>query len=332
VCAGACDTQGIGLAWFDAQQVTRAQEQFVLAEVARGVTPALAFVCTQADGGWELFDPVAWARRLPGYTVRPIPCVGWIEPKLVERLISKGAAAVLIVGCGSSEAFCKEGNQWLPARLNGTREPEFRPNRADPRKVAHVNFDPLRPQLLTDAAARLLHLQPVAPPPAFSWFKGWAAGLLLTAVMLAVLLGASNAPFRNPAPADAEFVFTFRAYGEWISGAAAALPDPAHDQRPVHMRTAQPTERTRSPVIVQIEVDGRSEEHVFHPKGFKSDGSSVGELRRPLTPGPHRITVSVATQRDPLAPRRTWTAVVTAQPGRLSVLALDANQGFEFAP
>jgi hypothetical protein len=98
------------------------------------------------------------------------------------------------------------------------------------------------------------------------------------------------------------------------------------------MRTAQPTERTRSPVIVQIEVDGRSEEHVFHPKGFKSDGSSVGELRRPLTPGPHRITVSVATQRDPLAPRRTWTAVVTAQPGRLSVLALDANQGFEFAP
>jgi ferredoxin len=332
VCAGACDTQGIGLAWFDAQQVTREQEQFVLAEVARGVPPALAFVCTQGDGGWELFDQPAWARRLPGYTVRPIPCVGWIEPKLVERLISKGAAAVLIVGCGSSEAFCKEGNQWLPARLQGTREPEFRPNRADPRKVAHVNFDPLRPGLLTEAAARLRQLEPTATAPAHSWFKGWTAGLLLTAVMLVALLAASNAPFRNPAPAEAEFVFTFRAYGEWVTGAAAALPDPAHDSRPIHMRTAQPAERTRSPVMVQIEVDGRSEEHAFRPKGFKSDGASVGELRRFLTPGPHQITVSIATQRDPLAPRRRWSAEVNARPGRLSVLSLDANNGFEFAP
>ncbi|MEI6106591.1 MAG: cytochrome b N-terminal domain-containing protein [Opitutae bacterium] len=332
VCAGACDTQGIGLAWFDAQQVTREQEQFVLAEVARGAPPALAFICTQADGGWELFAQAAWARRLPGYTVRPIPCVGWVEPKLVERLISKGTAAVLIVGCGSSEAFCKEGNQWLPARLNGTREPEFRPNRADPRKVAHVNFDPLRPQQLTAAAARLLQLQPVAVAPAFSWLKGWSAGLLLTVLLLAGLLTASNAPFRNPAPADAEFVFTFRAYGEWLSGAAVALPDPAHDTRPVHMRTAQPAERARSPVIVQIDVDGRTEEDAFRPKGLKSDGASVGELRRPLTPGPHRITVSIATQIDPKAPRRTWTAEVMAQPRRLSVLSLDANRGFEFTP
>lgn len=332
VCAGACDTQGIGLAWFDAQQVTRELETFVLAEVARGAAPALAMVCAQSDGGWELFDETAWARRLPGYTVRPIPCVGWIEPKLVERLISKGAAAVLIVGCGSSEAFCKEGNQWLPARLNGTREPEFRPQRADPRKVAHVSFDPLRPQLLTAAAARLHSQTPAPAAPTRSRLMPWLTGLLLTAATLAGLLFVSNAPFRNPAPADAEFVFTFRAYGEWLSGAAAALPDPAHDPRPVHMRTAQPAQRTRSPVLVQIIVDGRPSEHVFRPKGFKSDGASVGELRVPLTPGGHRIEVSVATQRDPRAPRQSWSAEVTAVPGRLSVLSLEANRGYEFTP
>ena len=332
VCAGACDTQGIGLAWFDAQQVTRELETFVLAEVARGPAPALALVCAQSDGGWELFDHTAWTRRLPGYTVRPIPCVGWIEPKLIERLISKGAAAVLIVGCGSSEAFCKEGNQWLPARLNGTREPKFRPQRADPRKVAHVSFDPLRPQLLTAAAARLRSLAPAPTAPAGSRLLPWLTGLLLTAATMAGLLFVSDAPFRNPAPAEAEFVFTFRAYGEWLSGAAAALPDPAHDTRPVHMRTAQPAERTRSPVLVQVIVDGRTQEHVFRPKGFKSDGASVGELRVLLTPGPHQIEVSVATQRDPGIPRQIWTAEVTAVPGRLAVLSLEANRGFEFAP
>jgi len=332
VCAGACDTQGIGLAWFDAQQVIRELEAFVLAEVARGTAPALAFVCAQSDGGWELFDHVAWARRLPGYTLRPVPCIGWIEPKLVERVISKGAFAVLIVGCGSSEAFCKEGTRWLPARLAGTREPEFRPNRADPRKIAHVNFDPLRPQLLTAAAARLRTQTPAPTPPARSPLMAWSAGLLVSAVVLVALLGVSDAPFRNPAPSEAEFIFTFRAYGDWVSGAAAALPDPAHDTRPVHMRAAQPMQRTRSPVIVQLDVDGRLEEHTFRAKGFTSDGASVGELRVLLTPGAHRLSVKVATHSDPTAPRQTWTAEVTARPGRLSVLTLDSSRGFEFAP
>ncbi len=332
VCAGACDTQAIGLSWFDAQQVTRELEKFVLAEVARGTAPAIAFVCAQSDGGWELFDHVAWARRLPGYTVRPIPCAGWIEPKLVERLISKGAAAVLIVGCGSSEAFCKEGNTWLPQRLSGAREPAFRPNRADPRKVAHVNFDVLRPRLLTEAATRLRQPTPAPIAAARATHMPWAIGLVVTAIALVALLFVSDAPFRNPAPAGAEFIFTFRAYGDWISGAAAALPDPAHDTRPVHMRIAQPTQRTRSPVTVQIVVDGQTREQVFQPKGFKSDGFSVGELRVPLTPGAHRVAVTVATHIDPSAPRQTWTADVTAIHGHLTVLTLDANRGFQLEP
>jgi ferredoxin len=356
ICAGACDTQGIGLAWFDAQQVTRELETFVAAEGARGAPPALAFVCAQTDGGWELFDPVAWARRLPGYTVRPVPCVGWIEPKLVERLIGQGATAVLIVGCASGEAFCEEGNQWLPARLSGTREPAFRPNRADPRKVAHVNFDPLRPQLLAEAAVRLRTQLPAAtcqagtgaapsttggmPPGVVRQYqeaarrglKPWLAGLLVTAVTLAVMLFVSDAPFRNPARAEAEFVFTFRANGDWLSGAAVALPDPAQDKRPVHMRTAQPAQRARAPVIVRLEVDGRGQEHSFRPKGLKSDGASVGELRVPLAPGRHQITVSLTTSPDANVAGEVWSAPIVAEPRRLTVLTYEAGHGFQLEP
>jgi len=331
ICAGACDTQGIGLAWFDAQQVMRELEAFVLAEVARGAAPALALVCAQSDGGWELFDVVAWSRRLPGYTVRPIPCAGWIEPKLVERLISKGAAAVLITGCGSSEAFCKEGNTWLPARLSGTRAPAFRPNRADPRKVAHVNFDPLRPHLLMEAAARLRRTEPLAPA-ARSRTAPWLAGLLLTVVTLAGLLLVSDAPFRNPAPAEAEFIFTFRANGEWLSGAAVAQPDPAQDKRPVHMRTALPAQRTRAPVVVRLEVDGRVEEHLFPPKGLKSDGSSAGELRVPLAPGAHQVAVSVATGPAGVVAPQTWSGTIQAQRRRLTVLSYESDPGFQLEP
>jgi ferredoxin len=332
VCAGACDTQGIGLAWFDAQQVTRELESFVAAEVARGAPPALALVCAQADGGWEWFDAAAWARRLPGYQVRPIPCSGWVEPKLVERLIAKGATAVLIVGCGSAEPFGREGNHWLPARLAGTREPAFRPSRADPRKVALVSFDPLRPHLLTQAAANLrtLRLPPARPAPAR--FRAWLVAPLLSVAGLLLLLAASDAPFRNPAPMAPEFVFTFRALGSWVAGIAAPSPTGTPDNRPVHMRTALPVRRTRHPVVIEIEADGFVERRVFPPKGIKSDGASVGEWRWPLTPGRHRLAVTVAASEAPDAPRQTWSAEVEARPGRVIVLAYEAAGGFQWEP
>lgn len=329
ICAGACDTQAIGFAWFDAQQVARELEAFVAEGAARAAAPALALVCAQTGGGWELFDHVAWARRLPGYTVRPIPCSGWVEPKLVERLISKGATAVLIVGCGSAEAFGREGNRWMAARLAGTREPAFRPNRADPRKVAHVNFDPLRPQLLTDEARRLRELRPVAAAPTRGRFKAVLAATVLTAAALAVLLGLSDAPFRNPAPSDAEFIFTFRALGARVEESGAAAEQ---DDRPVHMRSSTPAGRGRTAVLVSVEVDGRAARQLFRPKGLKSDGASVGEWRVPLAPGVHRITVSVASGEAANAPRQDWTGEVEAAEGRLVVLSFDPAMGFQLEP
>ena len=333
VCAGACDTQGIGLPWFDARQLIRELETFVVAGVAQGHPRALAFVCAQSDGGWELFNAAAWSTRLPGYSVHRIPCSGWIEPKLIERLISKGAAAVLIVGCGSAEVFCKEGNRWMPERIAGSREPAFRPNRADPRKVAHVNFDLLRPGLLT-AAAHQLRQQSVSEKPARRGLRlsAWAMAAGLTALTLAGLLFASAAPFRNPATLEPEFVFSFHVNGEWLAGAAAALPDPALDTRPVHMRTALPADRTRSPVVVRVAVDGKTQEQTYRPKGLQSDGASVGELRVPLSPGIHRISVAVATTPDPATPTRAWAGEVEAKEGRLSVLTYAADHGFELEP
>lgn len=332
ICTGSCDTQAIGMKWFDAQQVAREREAFTVAETARGAAPALAFVCAQSDGGWELFDEAAWSARLPGYSVRPIPCSGWIEPKFVERLINKGAIAVLIVGCGSSEPFGKEGNRWMPARLSGEREPAFRPKRADPRKVAHVNFDLLRPGLLTEAANRLRTQQPPPVPPVRGRFAPWVAGLVVTAITMAAVLWVSNAPFSNPVPATGEFVFTFRAYGEWVSGATPASADPAGDTRPVHMRVAVQANRTRESVVIRLEIDGQVQQQLFRPKGMKSDGDSAGELRVPLSPGPHEVTVSVITSANPAAIPQRWTGRIEAEPRRLKVLAFEPGRGFEVEP
>lgn len=335
ICAGACDTQGIGLAWFDARRVGRELEGFVATEHAQGTRSAIAFVCAQGDGGWELFDHVGWARRLPGYTIRPVPCAGWVEPKLIERLVTKGADAVLIVGCGSAEAFGREGNVWMPARLAGTREPALRPNRADPRRVAHIDFDPLRPHLLAAAASRLLTEaeRPAAPVRSGrDRSMGWFAALVVVVAGLALMLGLSDAPFRNPAPVAPEFVFMFRAYGDWVEAAAAA-PTAGDDTRPVHMRAAMPAQRARQPVVVRLEIGGRFQEHTIRAKGLSSDGVSVGEVRVRLAPGEQSATIELWSQppRPGGTPRR-WTRTWTAVERRQHVLAYEPEAGFVWTP
>jgi hypothetical protein len=85
-------------------------------------------------------------------------------------------------------------------------------------------------------------------------------------------------------------------------------------------------------VTVRLEVDGRATDHVFRPKGFKSDGLSVGELRVPLAPGRHSIAVSIATSVDPAAPRPSWSAEIETRPRRLTVLSYEPSHGFQFAP
>lgn len=332
ICAGACDTQGIGLAWFDARKVGRELEEWTAAEQARDARPAIAFVCAQGDGGWELFGRPAWERRLPGYRVQPVPCAGWVEPKLIERLVTKGAAAVLIVGCGSAESFGREGNLWMPARLAGTRQPALRPNRADPRRVAHIDFDPLRPQLLVGAAAQLLadNRRRFVPARRDRWI-GWAAGLAIVASALGLMLGLSVAPFRDPSPSGPEFVFTFRARGDWAATElATAAPD---DTRPVHMRAALPARRTRHPVVVRVAIDGRVEERVIQPKGLAHDGVSVGEVRVRLASGVHRATVELWPRPPALggSPQR-WSADWLAQPRRRHVLAYEPESGFVWNP
>ncbi|AOS43314.1 hypothetical protein Verru16b_00357 [Lacunisphaera limnophila] len=155
------------------------------------------------------------------------------------------------------------------------------------------------------------------------------AATVLTAVALAALLAASDAPFRNPAPAGAEFIFTFRALGGRVEQGGAA---PEQDDRPVHMRATAPAGRGRTVVVVSVDVDGLVQQQVYRPKGVKSDGASVGEWRVPLAPGGHRIAVSVARGAAPGAPRQEWTGEVLAVEGKLVVLSFDSATGYRLEP
>lgn len=119
-------------------------------------------------------------------------------------------------------------------------------------------------------------------------------------------------------------MLTFRALGDWVDDTVSA-PD-AHDHRPVHMRGTIRANRARSPVVIRLEVDGVATEHIFAPKGWQSDGASIGTIRVPVTPGKHHVEVRLVS--GPGSAPAVWSGGFVAHRARLVVLTYEPGLGF----
>ncbi|MBI5771702.1 MAG: hydrogenase iron-sulfur subunit [Verrucomicrobia bacterium] len=331
VCAGSCDSEGIGLPWLDVRRETQRIEQMVLAAAQRGDQPLLALVCTESHGGWSRFDAAAWRDTLPGCTVLPVPCIGWIAPKLMERALAAGAAGIVVLGCSTGEAACREGARWFDLRTNGQRKPGFHPDRAGahPDRVLRLAFDPTTPGRTRAAVAMFASgVRPaLAPRPRARIVI--AATLLAAALSVATIAG-TFVPFRNPAPDAPELVLSIEAWGDWTEATPATAADLA--KRPVHMRNvAVTTHRERSPVRLRLTVDGVATEETLRPLGLAHDGACLALARRPLTAGPHAIDVEIFTAPG-AAPKFTWQGRVELAPRRASVVLFSPAAGFRLVP
>jgi coenzyme F420-reducing hydrogenase delta subunit len=302
-------------------------ETAVEAACARGERPLLALVCAETAGGdWNHFNAAQWRALLPDYHVWPVPCVGWVQPKLLERMLAKGAAGLLAISCGEGELRCREGGKFLQQRIDGTRQPALRTARANPDNFLHLTHDPAAPDRTCVRAAefaRTLHRP--APPPRSRW-RAAAAGLALCAGFIGVIALVADAPFRNPAPAAPELVCSLKAWGDWIDAAAADARDQA--AKPVHMRSTTAGKRTRASVTVRLTVDGSTTEHTLSPLGLAHDGASVGVLRRVLPAGPHEVQVAVFTAPGATEPRFAWSSRLDFVPRRATVVSFDPATGF----
>ena len=76
---------------------------------------------------------------LPGARVMIVPCTGWIHSLSVERALRRGARGVIIAGCPPGACRFREGDLLLTERLAGTREPEFRSDKADASLIRSVH-------------------------------------------------------------------------------------------------------------------------------------------------------------------------------------------------
>lgn len=326
VCAGSCDSEGISLTWFD----TRREEARIQGEIVaarNGQLPWVAFVAGDIDSGLALFAATRWRERLPDYQVHFVPTASWVRPKFVEQLLKHGVPGVLIIRDARAESAARDGNRWVLDRLNAERKPEFRPERAGPAPRWQVlDFDPARTAALQRAAQAFRTGEPINEPGSKrpSALKMIVASVTLAAALGVVTLGPSNLQVSNPAPANPEFVFSFKALGDQVSEGAL---DPTEEaKKPIHMRGRATGRPHRAPVVVRLTVDGKTEERTYRAKGISHDGPALDEWRQPLNIGRHEVNIEILT--SPGAAPLRWSQAVSTEARRLYVVTFEPDTGF----
>lgn len=325
-CIGSCDSTAMSLPWFD----TRSEENRIATD-ARHAQPDgsnrwVALIATDIDGDPGLFEANRWRRLLPGWLVQPVPTASWVRPHLVERLLREGAAGIIIVRDGRGESAARAGNQWVEHRLEGIRNPQFRPHRAGHRR-AHmvIDFNPAQPHAITAAASAFRNAPSIeqTSPNATPGIHRLGAIAVVSAILVAIAVTLSDIPLRNPQPDTPELLLTFKTITPEAEPATEPLtPDPS---RPIHMQGRDTHRSRRDDLTVTMTVGDRSVQQTFRPKGLNRNGPVIGTMPAPLDPGANPVTIILNTgSGSPLE----WSGVLHGQQRRTTVITFDDEHTF----
>jgi ferredoxin/coenzyme F420-reducing hydrogenase delta subunit len=326
ICAGSCDTAGIGLPQLRVQAERRRLEALIDAEVAGGGSPWVAFTCgNSAAAELQPNAETGACVNLPGWIGFELPCSGWTQPLTVERALKHGAAGVAIVSCRPGSCTQREGADWTALRMEGKREPSLRSDKIDASRVHVIALDRPEAGELRTRLAALQAGRPTAPASA----KGIgrilaAAAVLIVLTLLTPLL--AELPYARPQSTGAELAVSFRHPGQ-ITENCRDISEEEKLTLPPHMRRDRICDRGRNPVVLQISVDGELVYDQAHePRGLWGDGSSVAVLHLPIEAGSRRVHAVLidGPEGDP----HETTATLDFDEQNRRVLLFDRSRGF----
>ncbi|MDH5565231.1 MAG: hydrogenase iron-sulfur subunit [Myxococcales bacterium] len=331
ICAGSCDTAGIGLDWFGMVEQRKRMDDWVAQAVDANSAPHVAFVCAESAAANLRIDRASGqCAELPGYRVLEIPCAGWVHPLLVERALRRGALGVVIQSCGPGECRYREGAEWTRLRLAGAREPALRADKIEPERVLLLELDRTRTRNLV-AAANAFRARGSAPG---MWRLPARLGGLAAAGLAALCIGVtwliSDLVYAAPGLQGSELVVTFKHPGVVSEDCRVRTPEELADL-PAHMRRAEVCDRMRADVRLQVSVDGEPRVRAsFRPKGIWHDGNSIAVERVPVAPGEHRVRVAIGDSVAPDAWQFVTEQTLRFEPGARRVLVFDRLSGFSW--
>lgn len=299
ICAGSCDTAGIGLQEFESIEQRRRVEHWLKDAEAAGEECDVAYVCTEsAAAGLTVDEETGRCDELPGYRVLEVPCAAWVHPLMIERAFRYGAKGVMITACAPGACHYREGGEWMRQRLAGEREPALRPDKVDQEKVSFIELDRTRSKEFITRALAVRESNARSGPFKTSPALTVAAAIVLAMLSAGVMGVVSDFSYATPVAEGSELVVSFKHPGA-ISENCRDLSAAEIEAVPIHMRHKQDCERLRASVRLLVEVDGKeSLRQTFAPTGLWGDGSSVAVERIPLPVGAHTVTIAIGDTLD----------------------------------
>jgi coenzyme F420-reducing hydrogenase delta subunit/NAD-dependent dihydropyrimidine dehydrogenase PreA subunit len=300
ICAGSCDTVGIGLDWFSAIEQRRLLESWMKQAEHAGETVHIAFVCAESAGAKLEIDPVTGlCAELPGYRALRVPCAGWVQPLMIERAIRQGASGVLVVSCPPDRCMYREGAEWERQRIGGLREPALRVDKLEPGQVQLVALDRTRKADLIRTAERFRTGEEALRTPSRPRAIHAVSATVLLIACAGILGLGSDFGYTAPGIDGSEFVVSLKHPGLASENCRDLTPEELAST-PVHMRKERICERTRPPVRLRVTIDGTTAlETSIAPSGIWEDGNSVAVERISVEPGEHHVSVAIGETVDP---------------------------------
>jgi len=304
ICAGSCDTAGIGIPSFDSIEQRRRIEGWLADARAQGEPQHMGFICAESAGAGLDVDPTTGlCAELPGYRLLRVPCAGWVHPLMVERALRHGAAGVLIVTCGPGECLYREGALWTQQRMAGEREPSLRAEKVAAEQVVLLGLDRTRKAELIERAAALRASQ-ISPQRGQRGPISSLAAATFLALVFAVLVGVvSDSGYASPTADHSELVVSFSHPGARTEN-CRTLSEAELSEIPLHMRQPVQCDRGRSAVRLALRIDGvEVVRKSIPPAGIWGDSNSTALVRIPVAKGRHLVQVAIGDTADP----EEWT-------------------------
>jgi hypothetical protein len=147
--------------------------------------------------------------------------------------------------------------------------------------------------------------------------------------LFALIIGyfSSSPPYRH-LPADQALIkLSFSHEGKLVSACRRRSPEELAKLAP-NMRAPMDCPRERSPVTVEIDLDGRpAYRHVAIPSGLSKDGASTVYHRFPVQAGEHRLAIRLKDDARATVFNYRREEVVRLKPGKVLVIDFSQEKG-----
>lgn len=147
--------------------------------------------------------------------------------------------------------------------------------------------------------------------------------------LFALIIGyfSSSPPYRH-LPADQALIkLSFSHEGKLVANCRQRTPEELAKLAP-NMRAPMDCPRERSPVIVEIDLDGSpAYRQVAAPSGLSKDGASTVYHRFPVQAGEHRLAIRLNDDARAAGFNYHREEIVTLKPGKVLVIDFSRQSG-----